>query len=34
VTEKTRPRSCLLADNEGRVLEQSWNANNLRCFYI
>jgi hypothetical protein len=34
VTEKTRPGSFHLADSEGRVLEHSWNADNLRCFYI
>jgi hypothetical protein len=34
VTEITRLGSFRLADNEGRVLEHSWNANNLRCFYI
>jgi hypothetical protein len=34
VTEKTRPGSFRLADNEGRVLEHSWNANNLHQFYI
>jgi hypothetical protein len=34
VTEKTRPRSFCLVDNEGRVLEHSWNTDNLRRFYI
>jgi hypothetical protein len=34
VTEKRRPGSFHLADNEGRVLEHSWNADNLRRFYI
>jgi hypothetical protein len=33
-TEKTRPRSFSLADNEGRVLQHSWNDDNLRHFYI
>jgi hypothetical protein len=32
--EKTRPGSFCLAENEGRVFEHSWNANNLCCFYI
>jgi hypothetical protein len=30
VKEKTRSGSFRLAANEGRVLEHSWNANNLR----
>jgi hypothetical protein len=34
VIEITRPGSFCLADIEDRVLEHSWNANNLRCFYI
>jgi hypothetical protein len=34
VTEKTRPGSFRLADNEGKVLEHSWNVDNLRHFYI
>jgi hypothetical protein len=34
VTKKPRPGSFRLADNEGRVLDDSWNADNLRCFYI
>jgi hypothetical protein len=34
VIEKTRPGSFHLANNEGRVLEHSWNANNLHHFYI
>jgi hypothetical protein len=34
VTEKTRPGSFHLADNEGRVLEHSWSADNLHHFYI
>jgi hypothetical protein len=33
VIEK-KPGSFCLADNEGRVLEHSWNADNHRCFYI
>jgi hypothetical protein len=34
VVEKTRPCFFCLADNEGRVLEHSWNADNLHHFYI
>jgi hypothetical protein len=34
VIEKTRPGSFRLADNEARVLEHSWNADNLHHFYI
>jgi hypothetical protein len=34
VTEQTRPGSFCLADNEGRVLKHSWNADNLHHFYI
>jgi hypothetical protein len=34
VIEKTRPGSFCLADAEGRALEHSWNADNLRHFYI
>jgi hypothetical protein len=34
VTEKTRAGSFRLADIEGRKLEYSWNADNLRRFYI
>jgi hypothetical protein len=34
VIEKTRPGSFCLADNEGRVPEHSWNAQNLRRLYI
>jgi hypothetical protein len=34
VVEKTRPRSFHLAENEGRVLKHSWNADNLRHFFI
>jgi hypothetical protein len=34
VTGKTRPGSFRLADNEGRVLEHSWNTDNLHRFYI
>jgi hypothetical protein len=33
LTEK-RPGSFRLADNEGKVLEHSWNIDNLLCFYI
>jgi hypothetical protein len=34
VTEKTRPGSFRLANNEDRVLKHSWNSDNVRCFYI
>jgi hypothetical protein len=34
VMEKTRPGSFCLADNDGVVLEHSWNADNLRCCII
>jgi hypothetical protein len=34
VTEKTWLGSFRLADNEGRVLEHSWNADNLHRFFI
>jgi hypothetical protein len=34
VIEKTRLGSFRLANNEGRVLEHSWNTNNLRHFYF
>jgi hypothetical protein len=34
VLEKTKLGSFRLADNEGRVLEHSWNADNLHRFYI
>jgi hypothetical protein len=34
VIEKTRLGSFCLVDNEGRVLEHSWNIDNLRHFYI
>jgi hypothetical protein len=34
VVEKTRPRSFCLADNEGRVLEHSWNIDKLHHFFI
>jgi hypothetical protein len=34
VIEKIGPRSFCLADNEGRALEHSWNANKLPHFYI
>jgi hypothetical protein len=34
VVEKTRLGSFHLADNEGRVLEHSWNSDNCRRFYI
>jgi hypothetical protein len=32
--ERTRPASFHLEDNEGRVLEHSWNTNNDRRFFI
>jgi hypothetical protein len=34
VMEKTRPGSLHLADNEGRMLEHSWNADNLHHFFV
>jgi hypothetical protein len=34
VTEKTRLGSSRLSNAEGRVLDHSWNADNLRRFYI
>jgi hypothetical protein len=34
VTKKTRPGPFCSANTEGRVLENSWNADNLRRFYI
>jgi hypothetical protein len=34
VVDRTRPASFRLANSEGRVLEHSWNANNLYHFYI
>jgi hypothetical protein len=34
VMERTRPASFHLEDNEGRVLEHSWNTNNDRRFFI
>jgi hypothetical protein len=34
VMEKTRLGSFRVADNEGRVLEHSWNADNLHCFFV
>jgi hypothetical protein len=34
VIEKTRPGSFCLADTEGRVLEHSWNVDNLCHFFI
>jgi hypothetical protein len=34
VTEKTRPSSFHFADTEGKVLQHSLNADNLRHFYI
>jgi hypothetical protein len=34
VIEKTRSGSFSLANVKGGVLEHSWNANNLRRFYI
>jgi hypothetical protein len=34
VTKMTRSGSFRLADNEGRVLEHSWNTDSLSRFYI
>jgi hypothetical protein len=34
VIEKTRTRSFCLYDIEGKELEHSWNADNLRHFYV
>jgi hypothetical protein len=34
VSEKTRPGSYKLSDTQGRVLEHSWNVENLHHFYI
>jgi hypothetical protein len=34
VVVKTRPGYFHLADNEGRVLEHSWNTDNLHRFFI
>jgi hypothetical protein len=34
VTEKTRSGAYHLSDRQGRVLEHSWNAENLHCFFI
>jgi hypothetical protein len=34
VTQKTRLGAYHLSDIEGNVLEHSWNAENLRCYYI
>jgi hypothetical protein len=34
VSEKMRPGTYRLSDTQGRVLEHSWNVENLRCFYI
>jgi hypothetical protein len=34
VTEKIIPGSFHLTDTKGRALEHSWNANNIRHFYI
>jgi hypothetical protein len=34
VTDKTRPGSFRLADSEGKELEHSWNADNLRRFFV
>jgi hypothetical protein len=34
VTEKTRHGTYRLLDTQGRVLEHSWNAENLHRFYI
>jgi hypothetical protein len=34
IIEKTRPRPYRLVDSQGLKLEHSWNADNLRRFYI
>jgi hypothetical protein len=34
VMEKTRPGSFCLVENEGRMLEHFWNANNLHRFFV
>jgi hypothetical protein len=34
IAEKTRPGSFCLSDLEGNMLSHSWNADNLRRFYI
>jgi hypothetical protein len=34
VTEKTRPDAYLLSDDQGQVLEHSWNAENLHRFFV
>jgi hypothetical protein len=34
LVEKTRPGSFRLEDNEGRVMEHSWNTDNLHRLFI
>jgi hypothetical protein len=34
IMEKTRPSTYRLLDTQGRVLEHSWNAENIQRFYI
>jgi hypothetical protein len=34
VTEKMRPDAYHLSDGQGRVLEHSWNAENLHHFFV
>jgi hypothetical protein len=34
VTDMMRPDTYRLSNTQGRVLEHSWNAENLRCFYV
>jgi hypothetical protein len=34
VVEVTRPGSCMLAMEDGRVLNNSWNIDQLRKFYV
>jgi hypothetical protein len=34
VSEKTRSGAYMLSDTQGRVLEHSWNAENIHRFYI
>jgi hypothetical protein len=34
ISEKMRPGAYRLSDTQGRVLEHSWNTENLHHFYI
>jgi hypothetical protein len=34
VAQKSRPGPYHLSDSQGKMLEHSWNADNLWCFYI